>query len=111
MEVEGQTASDIAGSQLWLHHLPGPDPLMSVWNDMEAALLAEKQDWIVWTNWYRDRLNGNEEVGGSIPPGSTNNIKLLIDFPGRLFTPSSAWGAARITETSGCGKLHRNRRF
>jgi len=21
------------------------------------------------------------------------------------------WGAARITETSGCGKLHRNRRF
>ena len=23
----------------------------------------------------------------------------------------SLWGAARITKTSGCGKLHRNRRF
>ncbi|WGJ15253.1 hypothetical protein QEV83_02825 [Methylocapsa sp. D3K7] len=55
----GATASDIAGSPLWPLHLVGPEPLMSLWQDMEAALLAAKQDWGVWTNWYRDRLNGN----------------------------------------------------
>jgi hypothetical protein len=48
----------LAGSQLWPLHLIGPEPLMSLWNEMEAALLAEKQDWMVWTTWYRDRLAG-----------------------------------------------------
>jgi hypothetical protein len=55
---EGKTASDIARSQLWPQHLIGPEPLMSLWNKLEAALLAENQDWIVWTTWYRDRLTG-----------------------------------------------------
>jgi hypothetical protein len=31
---------------------------MCLWNEMEAALLAEKQDCMVWTTWYRDRLAG-----------------------------------------------------
>ena len=55
---EGAAAAAIAGSQLWPQHLIGPEPLMSLWNEMEAALLAEKQDWMVWTTWYRDRLTG-----------------------------------------------------
>lgn len=54
----GLTASEVAGWQLWPQHLIGPEPLMSLWNEMEAALLAEKQDWMVWTTWYRDRLAG-----------------------------------------------------
>jgi hypothetical protein len=58
VEDEGRTASEFAGSQLWPLHLIGPEPLMSLWNEMEAALLAEKQDWMVWTTWYRDRLAG-----------------------------------------------------
>jgi hypothetical protein len=52
----GVTVPDIASSQLWPQHLLGPDTLMPLWNQLEAALLAEKQDWIVWTNWYKNRL-------------------------------------------------------
>jgi len=35
------------GSPLWPLHPVGPENLMSLWNGMEAALLAEKQDWMV----------------------------------------------------------------
>jgi hypothetical protein len=57
-EEVGRSASDIAGLLLWPLHPNGPEPLMSLWHEMEAALLAEKQDWMVWTIWYRDRLAG-----------------------------------------------------
>jgi len=53
---EGATASLIAGSPLWPQGQP--EPLRSLWQEMKAALLAEKQDWQVWTNWYDDRLEG-----------------------------------------------------
>ena len=55
---EGAKASVIAGSPLWPLHPLGPEPLASLWQDMKAALLAEKQDWQVWTIWYDDRLAG-----------------------------------------------------
>jgi hypothetical protein len=42
---EGAAASVIAGSPLWPRHPLGPEPLASLWQDMKAALLAEKQDW------------------------------------------------------------------
>jgi hypothetical protein len=32
---------------------------MSLWNEMKASLLAKDHDWIVWINWYGDRLTGN----------------------------------------------------
>jgi len=35
----------------------------------------------------------------------------IMDFLVRATLSGREWGAARITETSGCGKLHRNRRF
>lgn len=57
--IAGVTAPDIVDSKLWPQHQVGPDTLMPLWNQLEAALLAENQDWIVWINWYRDRLNGN----------------------------------------------------
>jgi hypothetical protein len=55
---EGVAASVIAGSPLWPLHPIGPEPLASLWQDMKAALRAEKQDWQVWTIWYDDRLAG-----------------------------------------------------
>ncbi len=54
---QGRTAPDIAGSQLWADDHQ-PDPLRWLWREMQAALLAAKQDWEVWTNWYDDRLAG-----------------------------------------------------
>lgn len=55
---EGAGASDIGRMPLWPQHLLGPDSLMSLWNEMEAALRSAPQDWRVWTTWYRDRLSG-----------------------------------------------------
>ena len=54
----GAKAFDIAGSQLWPQLLLGSEPLQSLWQEMEAALLAANQDWQVWTIWYNDRLDG-----------------------------------------------------
>lgn len=53
---EGATASDIAGSPLWPQSQPVR--LRSLWKVLEAGLIAQKQDWQVWTNWYGDRLDG-----------------------------------------------------
>ena len=54
---QGRTAPDISGSQLWADD-HRPDPLRWLWQEMQAALLAAKQDWEVWINWYDDRLAG-----------------------------------------------------
>ncbi len=51
---DGATASVIAGSPLWPQGQPVR--LRSLWKVLEAGLVAEKQDWQVWTVWYDDRL-------------------------------------------------------
>jgi hypothetical protein len=38
-----------------------------------------------------ERFNGIEEVGGSIPPGSTNNNKHLSGNPGRCSFLGKQW--------------------
>jgi hypothetical protein len=53
---EGAAASVIASSPLWPKGQS--DRLQSLWREMKAGLLAAKQDWQVWTNWYDDRLAG-----------------------------------------------------
>jgi hypothetical protein len=53
---KGKKTCDIAGSPLWPHGQP--DELRSLWHELEAGLLAAKQDWRVWTTWYDDRLDG-----------------------------------------------------
>jgi hypothetical protein len=55
---EGAAVSDIAGSPLWPQPQGQPDWLRSLWQEMKAALHAEKQNWQVRTNWYDDRLDG-----------------------------------------------------
>jgi hypothetical protein len=53
---KGKTTYDIAGWPLWPHGQP--DELRSLWQELKAGLLAAKQDWQVWANWYEDRLDG-----------------------------------------------------
>ncbi|MGH6835246.1 MAG: hypothetical protein ACREC9_06780 [Methylocella sp.] len=53
---QGATASEIAEAPLWPQGQPVR--LRSLWKVLEAGLLAEKQGWQVWTNWYGDRLDG-----------------------------------------------------
>ncbi len=55
---DGATASVIAGSPLWPQGQPVR--LRSLWKVLEAGLVAEKQDWQVWTVWYDDRLAGRD---------------------------------------------------
>jgi len=52
----GQTASIIAG--LPLRPFRDPVQLLSLWQELKAALLAARQDWQVWTIWYDHRLDG-----------------------------------------------------
>jgi hypothetical protein len=51
---EGTATSDIAG--WWPQGQPAQ--LRTLWQEMKAALLATKQDWDVWTDWYEARLEG-----------------------------------------------------
>ncbi len=53
---KGATASVIVGSPLWPKGQP--DEIQALWQEMKAALDAEKQDWDVWTDWYEARLAG-----------------------------------------------------
>jgi len=53
---KGKKTCDVAGSPLWPHGQP--DELRTLWQELAAGLLAAKQDWRVWTNWYEDRLDG-----------------------------------------------------
>jgi hypothetical protein len=53
---QGRAASEIAGLPLWPNDQP--DELRSLWQKMKETLLAAKQDWDVWTDWYDDRLAG-----------------------------------------------------
>ncbi len=53
---QGLSAAGLASRPLW------PDAVPSwareAWGRLQQALLSENQDWIVWTDWYRARLEG-----------------------------------------------------
>jgi hypothetical protein len=53
---EGASASVLAARPLWLTEIP--TWAQSAWHQLEEALLNENQDWWVWTDWYRSRLEG-----------------------------------------------------
>jgi hypothetical protein len=54
----GYNPLTLATSQLW----PGriPDWVIKYWERMKGPLLAASEDWIVWTDWYEERLKGRE---------------------------------------------------
>jgi hypothetical protein len=47
----------LANQQLWPGRLP--DWVEDAWDQLKQALLAEDDDWIVWVDWYEERLKGN----------------------------------------------------
>lgn len=53
---EGKASAEVASSRLW--RCTRPEPLNILWQEMNTSLLAEKQDWDVWIDWYEDRLSG-----------------------------------------------------
>jgi hypothetical protein len=53
---KGESASALAALPLWLAGRPDWAP--EAWKRLEETLLAEDQDWRVWTDWYRARLEG-----------------------------------------------------
>jgi hypothetical protein len=55
---EGASASALATRPLWLAEVPSW--ARDAWQQLEAALLKENQDWRVWTDWYRARLEGRQ---------------------------------------------------
>jgi hypothetical protein len=46
----------LATSQLWPGRLPAW--VMDAWDQLKHALLAAGDDWLVWTDWYEERLKG-----------------------------------------------------
>ena len=51
---QGDSIPEVAASPLW----PEGQPLRGVWRGLRNRLLAAKEDWQVWTDWYEDRLIG-----------------------------------------------------
>jgi len=56
----GHNAVKLAGNKLW----PGrrPAEINKLWAAMKKYLLAQDQDWEVWTNWYDARLAGKPTI-------------------------------------------------
>jgi hypothetical protein len=48
----------LAHSQLWAKRVP--DWAKDAWAHLKEALLAVDEDWVVWTDWYEQRLLGRE---------------------------------------------------
>ncbi len=68
----------LVNQQLWPRR--PPDWVADAWDELKHALLADGKHWIVWTDWYEDRLNGR--------PG---NQKLEI---ARASIPNQTWEQA-----------------
>lgn len=52
----GSTANEIGRLPLW--HSDAPYYLESQLSSLKSSLLAQNQDWDVWTRWYEARVNG-----------------------------------------------------
>jgi len=58
---KGVSAADLSGQPLWLNGTP--KWAQDQWSQLKQALLKDNQDWNVWTDWYRDRLEGLPAIG------------------------------------------------
>jgi hypothetical protein len=55
-----ENAAALARLKLWQHG--APELQTSAWDRLEHILLTANPDWIVWTTWYRNRLNGDQAI-------------------------------------------------
>jgi hypothetical protein len=55
-KASGKLVPDILARKLW----PGARPrwIAELWKELKQDLLAAKEDWDVWTDWYEARLRG-----------------------------------------------------
>jgi len=53
----GSSAADLSSAPLWLNGTP--PWATGAWRELKALLLADSEDWRVWTRWYEARLAGD----------------------------------------------------
>jgi hypothetical protein len=55
-KASGKFVPDILERKLW----PGARPrwIVEFWKELKQVLIAAKEDWDVWTDWYEARLQG-----------------------------------------------------
>lgn len=72
-------AAALAGMPLW--PMGPPNWASEAWRSLKSALLATKDDWEVWTDWYEARLYGDDAVH---PPNEVLEIA-------RATIPDAIW--------------------
>jgi len=90
----------LANSQLWPGRLPAW--VLEAWDELKRALLASGDDWIVWTDWYEERLKGR--------PGlqSQSGGELLNLEVARAAVPQEMWGGDPATLNAHIRELFRS---
>jgi len=69
---KGNTAQDLTIQRLW-ENTPDDgsnvafNSIISKWNDLKLHLLSLDHEWKIWTDWYEDRLRGNETQPFTLP--------------------------------------------
>ena len=58
----GQSIAALVGSPLWTEN--PPDDILKQWTQMRETLIALKQGWQTWANWYEARLQGVDAPHG-----------------------------------------------
>lgn len=78
----GKSGKELAAQKLWTstanNMSDGSLPiLIPQWLNLKEHLLSLDQDWEVWTDWYEDRLRGNQERPFTLP--FTEEIEIGLD--------------------------------
>ena len=74
----GKPAKDLAKIALWGNQTTIYDNLTQNWTDLKSYLLAQDENWWVWTQWYEDRLRGNTQQPFTLP--FVKDVEIGVDF-------------------------------
>jgi hypothetical protein len=92
---QGTSPVTLANSQLWPGRLPAW--VADAWDQLKQALLAAGDNWIVWTDWYDERLKGHP---------ANQDIEVA-----RAIVPNEIWDKGPATLNAHVRELFRNRRI
>ena len=56
----GATSAELLQLPLWEEG--APEAVMEKWRRLRALLIKQDPNWVVWTDWYEDRLKGFKDV-------------------------------------------------